>query len=304
MNIFQLTCFLTVAETLNFARAAEHLHVTQPAVTQQIHSLEKELNVKLFKRSTRMVRLTPEGLVFMGDARHMVEISERAKKRFENPSNREIQLLSLGCYSYAQLFLLPPVFQKLKKQYPKIHPRLQVVPFQYLYRLLEEDDVDAIIGFRESDIKKINAIYKEITKVPLVCVSSPLNPLSQQASIMLEELKKEKLVLWNPAKAQTNVAQLQIQLMEGRSPTDFYFCESAEAAAILAQADFGISILPSLLVPPSSLITCIPIEDAAPVSFGIYYKSLQGNAPLKSLIQHMKEQNEKGNMSANTNLPT
>lgn len=43
MNTFQLSCFLAVAEHLNFARAAEELHVTQPAVTQQIHSLEKEL---------------------------------------------------------------------------------------------------------------------------------------------------------------------------------------------------------------------------------------------------------------------
>ena len=49
MNTFQLTCFLAVAETLSFARAAEQLHVTQPAVTQQIKSLEKELNVKLFR---------------------------------------------------------------------------------------------------------------------------------------------------------------------------------------------------------------------------------------------------------------
>ena len=43
MNTFQISCFLAVAEHLNFARAAEQLHVTQPAVTQQIHSLEKEL---------------------------------------------------------------------------------------------------------------------------------------------------------------------------------------------------------------------------------------------------------------------
>ena len=48
MNTFQISCFLAVAEHLNFARAAEQLHVTQPAVTQQIHSLEKELGVSLF----------------------------------------------------------------------------------------------------------------------------------------------------------------------------------------------------------------------------------------------------------------
>lgn len=68
MNTFQLTCFLAVAETLSFARAAEQLHVTQPAVTQQIKSLEKELNVKLFRRNTRTVRMTMAGSAFLEDA--------------------------------------------------------------------------------------------------------------------------------------------------------------------------------------------------------------------------------------------
>ena len=58
MNTFQLSCFLAVAETLSFARAAEQLNITQPAVTHQIHSLETELNVKLFVRTTRTVNLT------------------------------------------------------------------------------------------------------------------------------------------------------------------------------------------------------------------------------------------------------
>lgn len=61
VNTFQLSCFLQVAETLNFARAAEILHVTQPAVTQQIRSLEKELGVPLFHRTTRSVKLTQAG---------------------------------------------------------------------------------------------------------------------------------------------------------------------------------------------------------------------------------------------------
>lgn len=80
MNTMQLICFLTVAETLNFARAAERLHVTQPAVTQQIHTLEAELSTQLFRRTTRTVELTREGLIFLGDAKAMVEIYGRAKK--------------------------------------------------------------------------------------------------------------------------------------------------------------------------------------------------------------------------------
>ena len=53
MNTIQLECFLAVSENLNFARAAEQLHITQPAVTHQIHSLETELNTRLFVRTTR-----------------------------------------------------------------------------------------------------------------------------------------------------------------------------------------------------------------------------------------------------------
>lgn len=84
MNTMQLACFLAVAETLSFARAAEQLHVTQPAVTQQIHSLESELNTQLFRRTTRTVELTQAGLIFLGDAKLMLEISERARLRAEH----------------------------------------------------------------------------------------------------------------------------------------------------------------------------------------------------------------------------
>ena len=288
MNTFQLTCFLAVAENLNFARAAEYLHVTQPAVTQQIHSLEKELNVKLFKRTTRTVRLTAEGMIFLHDARRMVDISVRAKKRFENPHEREIQTLSIGCYSYTQLFKLPPVLRQLARQYPDLHPRLQVVPFQYLYRLLEEDDVDAVIGFREPESKKISAQYREVAKVPMVCICPLHHPLSQRETVRLDDLKNEKLVLFHPAKAEANAAQLQGKLMEGRAPSTVYFCESAEAIVILVESGFGVSVLPELFVPPDPSLGRVPIDGAEPASFGMYYKSMQGNAPLKDLLQIMK----------------
>ena len=111
MTIFQMECFVAVAENLSFARAAEQLHVTQPAVTQQIHSLEKELNVRLLNRSTRSVKLTEEGKIFLQDARQIVEISARARKRFENPDSRKIRPLTLGCYSFAGLFQLSDILK-------------------------------------------------------------------------------------------------------------------------------------------------------------------------------------------------
>ena len=263
--------------------------MTQPAVTQQIHSLEKELNVKLFHRTTRTVKITEEGKIFFEDARRMVDISRRARKRFENPDERKIQLLSIGSYSFGQMFLLAPVLRKLSKQYPNLHPRLQAVPFQHLYRLLEEDDMDAVIGFKEPDNKKIPAAYREIIKVPLVCICSPDHPMGQYDAVTIDDLKEEKLVLIDPAKAQSDAAQLQGQLISGRTPADVYFCESAESAVVLVEAGFGISVLPELMIPPDLPLARTAIEELGLVSFGIYYKSLKDNEPLKSMLKIFKE---------------
>ena len=94
-----------MAEYLNFAQAAQSLHVTHPAVSQQIQSLEKELNVKLFQRTTRTVRLTEEGKAFLRDAQQIVALSERAKKRFGNVMDGNIETLAIGCYNFPCMFL-------------------------------------------------------------------------------------------------------------------------------------------------------------------------------------------------------
>ena len=289
MDIFQLSCFLTVAETLNFAQAAQQLSITQPAVTHQIRSLEQELGVKLFHRTTRTVKLTEAGVIFLNDAQHMVAIARRAKKRFENPYDQEFQVLSIGCHSYTHLFLLADVLQQMAQQYTDLHPRLRVVPFQHLYRLLQEDEVDAIIGFQEPDDKKVPGTFLPLKKVPVACVCAAGHPLARRQVVHLEELTQEKLVLLDPLRAVATVAQLQGQLMGGRSPDNFYFCESAEAITALVIAGYGISVLPDLLVPEMPLISRVPLTGVDPVSFGIYYKSVQGNPALKAFLACAKD---------------
>lgn len=290
MNTFQLSCFLAVAEYLNFARAAQQLHVTHPAVSQQIQSLEKELNVKLFQRTTRSVRLTEEGKAFLNDARQIVAISERAKKRFDSSMPREIETLALGFYNFPCMFLLSDALEQLHIDRPELHPRLQVIPFQHIYRMLEEGDLDAVVGFKEAPSVKISALYREIAKVPIVCLCSSRSPLADRTEVSLEELREEPLVLFLPPKSSSmSIAHIQGQIMGDRSPTEFYFCESAEAITVLVTAGYGISLLPDFLVPDTPLISKIPVKDTDPVSFGVYYKSVQGNPALKAFLTCAKD---------------
>ena len=84
MNTVQIECFLAVSEHLNFSRASEALKITQPAVSHQIQTLEEELGVKLFKRTSKSVSLTPEGIQFLPDAELILKTVISAKERLGN----------------------------------------------------------------------------------------------------------------------------------------------------------------------------------------------------------------------------
>lgn len=80
MELRHCTAFIAVAEELHFGRAAESLHIAQPALSQMIRSLERELGVPLFERTTRRVRLTASGEALLGPARSIVNQVEGAKR--------------------------------------------------------------------------------------------------------------------------------------------------------------------------------------------------------------------------------
>ena len=122
-----------------------------------------------------------------------------------------------------------------------------------------------------------------------MCVCSSRHPLSEKREATLEDLKNEPLVLFLPPKSSLTIARLQGQLMGDRPPSEFYFCESAEMISLLVAAGYGISILPDLLIPENPFIARIPLKGAAPLSFGIYYKSLQGKPALRTFLQCVKE---------------
>src|SRR5699024_153313 len=82
---------------------------------------------------------------------------------WKEPSDHEIQVFSIGCHNYMPLFLLPDILRKMRETHPNLHPRLLTVPFQHLYRLLEDEDVDVILGF--ADPRRSHGTYRELAKV-------------------------------------------------------------------------------------------------------------------------------------------
>ncbi|MCP3804458.1 LysR family transcriptional regulator [Allokutzneria sp. A3M-2-11 16] len=96
MELRQLRYFVEVADTGGFGRAAERLHIVQPAVSQQIRRLERELGVRLFDRSTRHVRVTSEGERLLPEARAALAAADRVRSTAEHIKSGEGLVLRLG----------------------------------------------------------------------------------------------------------------------------------------------------------------------------------------------------------------
>ena len=129
MNTTQLECFLEVANILNFSRAAQRLNITQPAVSHQINTLENELGVKLFHRTSKSVRLTQEGYLFLQYAGEIVKLANISLSRMKEASREAPQRMVIGCRNTAELRLLRPALEQLRTARPEVLPVLRLIPF-------------------------------------------------------------------------------------------------------------------------------------------------------------------------------
>ena len=289
MNTFQLTCFLTVAETLSFVKAAKQLNVTQPAITHQIRSLEDELNTQLFKRTTRSVEITQEGLIFLNDAKNVLSIITLAKKRFEEPVVDERQFFSIGCHSNNELRLFSGILRQMAEVCPTLNPVFQVVTFQHLYQLLEEGTADVIVAFQEKGQKNETGIYRELVQIPITGVLPADHPLAEKELLDEDDLRTQRLLLLDPQRCPDRLNAIQHGLATERVVSDLLMCGSAEAIVTLAKAGFGIAVQPDFPSLRDPALAYIPIKDVEPLSYGAYYKSVTGKPLLKLFLQLCKD---------------
>ena len=235
------------------------------------------------------MRLTEEGKAFLLDAQQILAVENRAKQRFEQPSPEKIELLTIGCFNYPGLFRLAQPLRRLRQVKPNIHAYLRVIPFQHIYSMLEEGELDAILGFREADTAHKHTVYREIARIPTVCLLPPDHPLAGKAALKMEQIQNEHAVLFPPLPGAHPAVHLQKPLLTGKKPTELFFCESAEAIAVLTAAGCGVSVLPEILVPLSPLLAVVPVEDAPHLSYGVTSRSAENNQTLKTFIRLLKE---------------
>jgi DNA-binding transcriptional LysR family regulator len=149
---FRLKVFRTVAEHLNFRKAAEHLFLSQPAVTLQIKALEAELVVRLFDRAANRVSLTPQGSLLRGYAEKIAILLAEAEQKIGTADGKVSGELSLGVSTTIAQYVLPRLLGAFLNEHPRVQFSLHSGNTSQIVQLLVENKLS--IGLIEGPTRE------------------------------------------------------------------------------------------------------------------------------------------------------
>ncbi|WP_067815619.1 LysR substrate-binding domain-containing protein [Nocardia inohanensis] len=187
MELRQLRYFVTVAEELHFGRAAERLHIAQPAVSQQVLRLERELKVRLLDRTPRRVRLTEAGLRFLPAARKVLAATEEARATVAELAGERAEVFRLGTVTGLGE-RLDAVLDAFAEQLPQVQVELVALPVRERMARVGDGRLDAAFVRAPEPQESPDLDFLPAWEDPLVAALPAKHPLAQQDSVQLADL--------------------------------------------------------------------------------------------------------------------
>lgn len=185
--------FLAVAQHHSFTRAAAALHVSQPALSQQVRQLEESLGAQLFDRSGRTTRLTDAGEVYLRYARKAAQELEEGKRAIHDVADLSRGALRVAVTPTFTTYLIGPLVQAFHRRYPNITLTLREIAQERMEALLLADELDVGIAFDQVHAQDIEAQLLLVESLALVVGDA--HPLAGQRRVSREALGAESLVL-------------------------------------------------------------------------------------------------------------
>lgn len=197
MELRQLQHFLAVAEEAHFTRAAQRLNIVQSALSSSIRLLEAELGARLFHRSTRQVRLTAAGRVFLGKARVALAAARAAREAVAAVQGLARGTLAIGTVQSLPAFLdLPALIAQFHAQHPGVEVRLSQGSATALLDQVRGGRID--LAFLPLDEPAGDVATRLIACEPLVAACAPGHALAGRAAVPLAALRDEPFVDFAP----------------------------------------------------------------------------------------------------------
>ncbi len=282
---FRLKVFCNVAKNLSFTKAAEALHISQPAVSKHIKELEAHFSVRLFEREGNKIFLTAEGEILYESSLKIFDIYNQTEYKLNALKNNLGGALRVGASTTMTMYIIPPVLSKFKQQFPQVSLSWINGNSEKIESALQKKEID--LGIIEGRRHSKDLKYVDMLKDELVAVAHSSRPVSSKDSVRLSELPEVPLVLREKGsgtreifehalkEAGFDLNRLHIMLELGSTESIKSYLEHVDALAVMSRRAVEKEL-------KSGLLTIIPFPE---ISLKRYFRFcyLQGHP--SSLVQ-------------------
>ena len=245
----QIQVFLAVSELLNFSRAAEKIHLTQPTVSSHLKALENYLKVQLVERGGKEVRLTPAGELFYPFARRIFALQERAQREMSLYAGAEKGSLEIGGSNTPGQYILPKTIGLFTARHSQVKITLKIGDSNTIITQVADGKLE--LGLVGTPAPETEFISKRCLGDELILVANPKTAKKLSSPIELNELKKLPFIIREKGSGtrQAMLSALQKRGLERLDKLNLIAeMGSAEAIRQALKCDLGVAIISSLSV--------------------------------------------------------
>jgi DNA-binding transcriptional LysR family regulator len=285
MELRHLRYFVAVAEELHFGRAAHRLHLAQPALSQQIKQLEKELGVLLLSRTKRSVALTEPGRAFLAEARRTLDSADQAVRAARRASRGETGTLRVGYVDLATWLGFPTILRQFRHRFPSVDVTLVELHREPQREALVRGDLD--VGFFTLSERDHGLAGAPIASEPLVVALPSEHPRAADSRLDLSDLAEDSWVLF-PRELRTVYVELILEHCRAAGFVPRIIQEASQLHALvgLVSAGVGVTILPrAMAATPRQGVVYRPLTDAPILSLHVVWPERNQNPAVVQFVE-------------------
>ena len=245
LNLNHLAVFHAVAETGGVTPAAQRLMVSQPAVSKQVKELERSLEVRLFDRHAKGVRLTDAGATLADYARRIFALAAEAEAAMSDVTGLRRGSLSVGASPALGTYLLPKALVYFRQRFPGVQLHLEIGNAHLLRGRLLDGALD--LALTEADLRWPEFEARVMFEDELVAVAHPCHPLARQRQVSAERLCREPFVVRETG-SQTRSLVERALADAGHAVTPVLSLGSSEAVKQAVAAGLGVAMVSKLAI--------------------------------------------------------
>ncbi len=290
----QLEIFVTLAQTLNFTRTAEHLYLSQTTVTLQIRNLEEELGVQLFDRTSRSVKLTAAGRTFLDGAAPILKQMDAVTEKTRDVAKEFTGFLEVGFASEANATGIAAMMGGFIKTHPDIRLRIYGGYPSDLMDGLVAEKYDIILSPVFQNTRSDNLQSYQIGHYDLVAAFRKDHRFAKKKAVTAADFENEKMIYISNPDLQLDFTTQFIHLLDKKKiRTEVVtYTDNIESVLIMLEAGQGITVLPSYFQgrfhETSGLKACRIKENLKGVTFSAMWQKGKLSREKRLFIEHLK----------------